>query len=135
MPDISAESRRLVASRAGFCCEYCGIAEDDSFLGCEVDHIVSRKHGGSDEVENLAYACTPCNRAKGTDLGSLDDSGRLVRFFNPRIDQWNDHLRVHDTLIETLTNIGAATARILDFNSPERIAERAILMRQGRYPR
>ncbi len=135
MPDISAESRRLVASRAGFCCEYCGIAEDDSFLGCEVDHIVSRKHGGSDEVENLAFACTPCNRSKGTDLGSLDDAGRLVRFFNPRVDRWGNHFRIRNAQLESLTSIGAATERILDFNSPERVAERVILMRQGRYPR
>ncbi len=134
MPDISAESRRIVASRARFCCEYCGIAEGDSFLGCEVDHIVSRKHGGSDAVENLALACTPCNRSKGTDLGSLDSRGDIVRFFNPRTDQWAEHFRIRNAQIESLTNIGAATERIFDFNSPERIAERIILIRQGRYP-
>lgn len=31
MPDVSAENRRIVESRADFRCEYCGIAEDDSF--------------------------------------------------------------------------------------------------------
>ncbi len=134
MPDISAENRRFVALRARFRCEYCGIAEDDSFLGCEVDHIVSRKHGGGDDVENLALACTPCNRNKGTDLGSLDDDEHLVRFFNPRIDEWASHFRIRNAQIEPLTNIAAVTASILDFNSPEHIAERVILIRQDRYP-
>ncbi len=75
---ISAELRRLVGTRARRCCEYCRIAEDDSFLGCEVDHVVSRKHGGGDEDTNLALACVICNRHKGTDLGSLDEKGRLI---------------------------------------------------------
>ncbi len=42
-------------------CEYCLIHEDDTFFGCEVDHIISQKHGGPTEPENLAYACLPCN--------------------------------------------------------------------------
>lgn len=35
--------RWLVAKDAGHCCEYCGIHYDDTFCGCEVDHVVSRK--------------------------------------------------------------------------------------------
>ena len=53
MTYISAEIRRLVAELAGRRCEYCLIHEDDTFLGCEVDHIISKKHGGSNEPENL----------------------------------------------------------------------------------
>jgi hypothetical protein len=43
---VSIELRRLVAARAKHICEYCRIAEADTFLGCAVDHIVSEKHGG-----------------------------------------------------------------------------------------
>jgi len=43
---IPTELRRLVVVRAGGFCEYCLIYEDDTFFGCEVDHIVSEKHGG-----------------------------------------------------------------------------------------
>jgi 5-methylcytosine-specific restriction endonuclease McrA len=55
---ISAELRETVAARANFFCEYCLVAEQDTFYGCEVDHIISLKHGGSSEADNLAYACT-----------------------------------------------------------------------------
>ena len=32
---------------AAFLCEYCLIHEDDTVFGCEVDHIISTKHGGA----------------------------------------------------------------------------------------
>ena len=66
---VSAELRRLVASRANGLCEYCLIHESDAYLGCQVDHIISEKHGGPTESANLAYACACCNRAKGRDPG------------------------------------------------------------------
>ncbi len=57
MTYISVKTRQLVAQRAEFRCEYCLIHEEDTFFGCEIDHIISKKHGGSNELENLAYAC------------------------------------------------------------------------------
>ncbi len=68
---INAVLRRLVAIRANSLCEYCLIHEEDAFFGCEVDHIISEKHGGQTEADNLAYACAFCNRAKGSDIGSI----------------------------------------------------------------
>jgi hypothetical protein len=78
---VSAALRRLVALRADFLCEYCLVHEDDTVFGCEVDHIISEKHGGATEAENLAYACAFCNRAKGSDIGSIvPGTGDFVRF-------------------------------------------------------
>jgi antitoxin (DNA-binding transcriptional repressor) of toxin-antitoxin stability system len=54
---IPVELRRLVISRADHRCEYCHIHEDDTYFGCEVDHVISEKHGGPTVAENLAYAC------------------------------------------------------------------------------
>jgi 5-methylcytosine-specific restriction endonuclease McrA len=86
---INAEIRLAVAIRADYLCEYCLIAEEDTFFGCQVDHIISIKHRGETKVDNLAYACAFCNRFKGSDIASLSESGVLVRFFNPRkIDGW-----------------------------------------------
>ena len=45
-------------------------------LRIEVDHIVSRSHGGSDEVENLALACGWCNRHKSSYSSIYDVEGR-----------------------------------------------------------
>jgi hypothetical protein len=132
---VSDELRRLVADRAGRLCEYCLIHEDDTFFGCEVDHIVSLKHSGPTNRDNLAYACCFCNRHKGSDIASVSaETGEVVRFFNPRADGWADHFGLSGSTIEFLTNIGEATARILQFNQSERIVERAALMALGRYP-
>lgn len=87
---ISVELRRLVVARADDLCEYCLIAEADT-LGCQVDHIISVKHGGATTADNLCYACIFCNLQKGTDLGSINwRTVELVRFFNPRRDFWAD---------------------------------------------
>ncbi len=135
MSRISPETRTLVASRANHACEYCRIREEDTFFGCEVDHIISLKHGGSDSLDNLAYACVFCNRHKGSDIGSIHpETGEFVRFFNPRIDKWTDHFRMEGPRIIPLTPIGEVTARILRFNAPERILEREMLIRLKRYP-
>lgn len=130
---LSAEVRQLVAARADYLCEYCLIAEDDTFFGCEVDHVISLKHGGSSEVENLAYACVFCNRQKGSDIGSIS-SGEFSRFFNPRTDRWSDHFRLTGSSIQPLTLIGEVTARILNFNSADRILERRALQEANKYP-
>jgi 5-methylcytosine-specific restriction endonuclease McrA len=66
---ISQQLRREIRARAGGRCEYCLMAEAWLVWGCEVDHILSRKHGGATELSNLALSCARCNRAKGTDIG------------------------------------------------------------------
>ena len=132
---ISDELRRLIISRAGYLCEYCLIHEEDTFFGCEIDHITSLKHGGLTQAENLAYSCLICNRRKGTDLGSiLEPGGAIIRFFNPRRDPWKEHFRLDGSIIHPLTEIGVVTARIFGFNTPERILERETLIAVGRYP-
>jgi len=132
---VSKNLRRQVERRAADGCEYCRIAIEDTYFGGEIDHIISLKHRGQTELENLAFACQPCNRNKGSDLGSLPESSKtLVRFFNPRTDDWSEHFRVsEDARIEPLTEIGEVTAIIFGFNDSERIAERRGLIEIGRY--
>ena len=133
--EVSEALRLRVADRAYHVCEYCLVHEEDVYHGCEVDHIQSAKHAGATVPENLAFACFHCNRHKGTDLGSVSArTGTLVRFYNPRTDRWNDHFQWNASRIEPLTDIGEATARLLEFNQPERIAFRKLLAETGRYP-
>lgn len=132
---IPAELRRLVVSRAEGICEYCLIAEADTFFGCAADHIISEKHGGATDAANLAYACVTCNQAKGSDLGSIDwATDALVRFFHPRRDKWSEHFRLRGDELQPLTPIGIVTARILGFNSFERRLERRALIDAGCFP-
>lgn len=132
---VGSELRRLVAARAAYLCEYCLVAEEDTYFGCEVDHIISVKHGGITESENLAYACAFCNRYKGSDIASLSQqTGTLVRFYNPRTDRWADHFELDGVYIKSVSEIGEVTARILRFNDSEQILERESLSAIGRYP-
>lgn len=132
---VTTALRQLVRTRAKRVCEYCLIHEDDTYFGCQVDHIISEKHGGATEEHNLAYACSYCNRNKGSDIGSIVwQTEQFCRFFNPRLDLWTNHFRLDGVRIITLTTIGKATARILDFNHPDRLIERQELTVLNRYP-
>ncbi len=53
--DISGSKRYAALSRAGFRCELCGIPGNERFL--EVDHILPRKHGGTNDLTNLQALC------------------------------------------------------------------------------
>ena len=131
--DIDEASRRLVIERAGRRCEYCLIHEDSAGFPHQIDHIISRKHGGSSGIGNLAYCCVLCNRYKGTDIASIDSSGRPVRFFDPRRDVWVEHFKLTGPVIQPLTEVGEATARMLRFNAAERVIERSLLQSLGQY--
>ncbi len=77
-------------------------------------------------MDNLALACSFCNRAKGSDIAGLDDDDSLTSLFNPRVDDWPEHFRRDGDIIQGLTAKGRATARLLRFNIPERIVERKV---------
>jgi diadenosine tetraphosphate (Ap4A) HIT family hydrolase len=61
--DISGTARYEVLRRAGFRCDLCGISADERAL--EVDHIVPRRHGGTNDLSNLQALCYKCNANKG----------------------------------------------------------------------
>lgn len=132
---VSAHLRHHVVARANRLCEYCLIHEDDTYLGCHIEHIIAEKHGGPTNKNNLALACVACNRAKGSDIGSIAPStGEFTRFFNPRTDRWSEHFQHNGIAIEPLTPIGEVTAIILAYNQAERILERQSLAAIDRYP-
>jgi len=115
------------------------IHADDTYWGCQIDHIISEKHGGTTTSDNLAHACTFCNRNKGSDVGSIvaatsPQDRKFVRFFNPRIDRWSDHFQLEGFIITPLGDIGKVTANILGLNHIDRLLERQALQELGRYP-
>lgn len=125
----------MVAQRAGMRCEYCLTHLDDASFAHEVDHILSRQHGGETIAENLAFACMVCNRLKGTNLTSVSSSGEIVRLFNPRLDDWQDHFKLEGAIIQPLSTIGEVTTRLLRLNNADRIVERLRFQGLGSYPR
>ena len=73
---ISGTIKYDVLKRARFRCELCGISADEKAL--EVDHIVPRNKGGTDDQSNLQSLCYSCNAMKrdrdDTDFRSIRDS-------------------------------------------------------------
>ena len=134
--DISLALRRTVTERAGFRCEYCRMPEAELLAGCEVDHIISRKHGGLTDLANLALSCERCNRAKGTDVASvLGTPQKFIRLFNPRIDFWADHFQIDGGRIVPRTEIGEVTVTLLRLNASDRVVQRLVLQQAGAYPK
>ena len=123
---MTPEIRSAVRSRAGDRCEYCHIRQNDlPFATFHVEHVVARQHGGSDVFENLAYACQQCNLFKGPNLSSIDPAtGEPVWIFNPRRQQWTEHLSAEGSVIVGLTATGRATVRLLQMNTRDRVALR-----------
>ena len=132
---VSVALRREVTERAHGRCEYCRFPSDASLLSFEIEHIIAEKHGGATNLENLALSCPFCNRAKGSDLGSIDpETGELTPFFNPRTQIWFDHFRLDGPLIVPRTAAGRVTVNIFQLNHPDRLLERGQLIRIDRYP-
>ena len=123
---IGLELRRHVTSRAARRCEYCLIHEEDTFIGCQIDHVISEKHGGLTNANNLALACVFCNRYKGSDIATLDEIGNLTALFNPRTQLWHEHFQFVGLHILGTTSIGRSTSRLLRFNDYERLEERRL---------
>lgn len=64
---MDAATRNLVRRRAGDRCEYCGLRQELSPLAAlHMEHVRPKKHGGSDDPDNLALACVDCNLHKGS---------------------------------------------------------------------
>lgn len=133
---VSTGLRRTVRTRANGCCEYCLIHEDDCLLPHEPDHVIAMKHQGETTLDNLAWTCFMCNRAKGSDIASIDpESKDIVRLFSPRLDDWTKHLFVReDGVIYGTSAIGRATTQLLRLNRTHLVEIRRELMKVGLYP-
>lgn len=117
-------------NRAGHRCEYCrGRQADEPFFRYQLEHVIAKQHGGTDDPSNLALACPQCNRHKGPNLAGLDPfDGVLTRLFNPREDHWDEHFAARGPLILGQTAIGRTTVRVLNMNDRDRVELRAALV-------
>jgi diadenosine tetraphosphate (Ap4A) HIT family hydrolase len=59
---VSGTLRYEVLKGAKFHCELCGVSADEKAL--EVDHILPRSKGGTDDIINLQALCYSCNAMK-----------------------------------------------------------------------
>src|SRR5262249_31984735 len=109
-----------------------GLPEWAGDLLFHVDHIIAKKHGGSDDLSNLAWACFSCNAFKGSNIAGLDPaSGELTRLFNPRRDLWIEHFQWSDCLLKGMTPMGRTTIEALKINHPDAVRVRERLWKEG----
>jgi len=64
-------SKRAVAQRDGYTCQYCAKLLDKKTA--TIDHVIPRSLGGRSTFENTVVSCKNCNRAKGDKR--LEESG------------------------------------------------------------
>ena len=119
---MDAATRAMVRQRAGHRCEYCHYRQADSETPHHVEHIIAKKHGGSDHESNLALACNRCNLHKASNLSGIDPlTGDLVRLFHPRRDHWNEHFVWESERIVGISPVGRATIDVLALNETRRL--------------
>lgn len=123
---IHAATRTLVGTRAENRCEYCQLPEEHSPVArLQIEHVRPKKHGGDDHPDNLALACIDCNLRKGSNLTGIDpETEQVVELYHPRHQTWSDHFAWSGVEILGLTEVGRATIRVLDLNTPDRLLVR-----------
>jgi hypothetical protein len=126
-------TRDFVRMRAGLRCEYCQLPESLSPLArLQIEHIRPIKHGGTDDVENLALACIDCNLRKGPNLSGIDpESDAIEALFHPRLQAWSEHFRWEGARIVGVSGCGRATVAVMEFNMPDRVQVRLAMLRLG----
>jgi len=101
------EIARLVESRAGGRCEYCGMHQVLQGATFHIEHIVPSCRGGSSEPDNLAWCCPGCNLRKSDRTEARDpESAAVVPLFNPRTDHWSEHFRFEGFHLVGQTPVG-----------------------------
>lgn len=89
---VAKRERFEIFRRYGFACFYCGAKAPDVEL--EVDHVVPRKHGGTDDPWNLVSACQPCNAGKLDSLPTPEMIERALSEYRATIKAFDPHYRV-----------------------------------------
>ncbi|MDB6003938.1 MAG: restriction endonuclease [Prosthecobacter sp.] len=122
---------RLVRERGAGRCEYCHLPEAVAELPFQIDHIIARKHLGPTQESNLAFACYPCNSAKGPNIAGIDPvSSTLAPLFHPRKDLWSDHFEWQGAWLFGKSPRARATIQVLGINDAEAVALRESLLEE-----
>ena len=126
-----------IADRAAHRCEYCHAPELVFNFPFEVEHIIPISRGGVDAESNLALACRSCNLRKGTRITGTDpESQTEISLFNPRADEWSDHLQANTESgwLAGTTPIGRVTTICLEMNSRTQLTARQLWIRLDLFP-
>ncbi|MBI2876617.1 MAG: HNH endonuclease [Candidatus Tectomicrobia bacterium] len=135
--DVPDSIRQRVRESARDRCGYCLSPQRYVMGKLEVEHVIPRARGGSDDESNLWLSCGLCNRYKSSQVTGVDPlSGTTVALFNPRTQAWNEHFRwsPDGAHILGLTPIGRATVEALRLNNELAVEVRRNWILAGWHP-
>lgn len=129
---ISANFKQFIIKRSKGHCEYCKCPSAFSTELFSIKHILPRSKNGSNELDNLAYACIGCNIYKSDKTEFIDVVSQTISiFYNPRKMNWIDHFIWDESLtvmIGKTAAIGRATIEGLKLNRlPVKNLRRALI--------
>jgi len=102
-----------------------------------IEHIIPISRGGTSTRENLWLSCPACNYYKGAQVFGPDPlTGRRVRLFNPRVQDWFKHFRWDKTgtRIVGITPTGRATVSAVQLNNSLSVGARRFWIMKGPRP-
>ena len=135
MSHIPLFLRKLVVRRAENRCEYCQLSQKGQEATFHIDHIIPVASGGETTAENLALACVSCSLRKGAKETATDIlTGKEIKIFHPRNDDWNEHFEWNETILKGKTAKGRATINLLNLNRRLILAIREEEILLGRHP-
>lgn len=60
------KNRFFIFNRDGFKCVYCGRNPKEDNVKLQIEHILAKKNGGTNSLDNYVTSCQDCNLGKGT---------------------------------------------------------------------
>ena len=116
----------LVRQRFHRACGYCGITEISSGGLLTVDHYHPRSIGGSDDLDNLIYACFNCNQYKHVFWPIVERVARQHRILLPLFDDFSLHFQLNEQsgILEPITSTGRFHITLLHLNRPQLVKHR-----------
>lgn len=137
MTDSAVALRARLVEQAGNRCGYCRAHQHYVYEPLHIEHIEPRARGGSNDEENLWLACALCNRSKSDRTHGRDPvTGRRVRLFHPRRQQWKRHFQWSEEGTEIIgrTVCGRATVEVLNMNNDLAVLVRLNWIKAGWHP-
>jgi hypothetical protein len=134
---ISEEVRARVRIQAKNQCGYCRSLQKYVLGVLEIEHIIPKALGGTDDEENLWLSCRLCNSFKGIQTHGQDPiTNRKAKLFNPRQQKWSRHFAWtnSDTHIMGQTACGRATVLALQLNNAYAVTVRQAWVSVGWHP-
>lgn len=137
MSSISEAVRDRIREQANNQCGYCRSLQKYVLGILEIEHIIPKAAGGTDEEDNLWLSCRLCNSYKGAQTHGKDPlTRRSVRLFNPRSQKWSRHFAWSDEGVQIIgrTACGRATVAALQLNNAYAVAVRQAWVSVGWHP-